>query len=225
VILLVSRFKEAMSQGNLLKDWNPQDLIRSIAKMEHGEFGRCFGSTIFLLIKLRGHPPALLEELAFTWGASHVSLDKPADDLGFFTNTIQASRVKPSMTNIDVDPKTRQPLALPAELYQQPCFLAPIQKRKGADSFLDTVTVGRTRNHDIVLRHNSVSKFHASLHIDTSGQLSVKDTGSKNKTWLKGQAIAAQTAAVSGDTVRFGSVEAIICDAATLWNTLLNATG
>lgn len=212
-----------MPQENLLKNWSPPKLIRSLIAMDYAEFERRFGRTVFLLIKLQGLPPALLEDLAFTWGPDSISLDKPADDLGFYTHTVQTAEGRTDGLNRDPVPRISIRVALPPDLYTQPCFLVPIQKREGADSFLNTVTVGRTRNHDIVLRHNSVSKFHASFCFDDDRNVSIKDAGSKNKTWLRGQPITEQTPVRSGDLLRFGSVESIVCDTGTLWSTIQNA--
>jgi hypothetical protein len=191
--------------------------------MDYAEFERRVGKTVFFIVKLRGLPPTLLEELAFTWAANNISPDKPTDDLSFHTDTIHGGGSKPSGPNSAPEASIGSRRTLPAGLYVQPCFLVPIRKREGADSFLDTVTVGRTRNHDLVLRHNSVSKFHASLYFDDDRNLHVKDAGSKNRTWHNDQPMTEQTPVVSGDALRFGSVEVVVCDAATLWHVLQNS--
>jgi hypothetical protein len=207
-----------MPRETLFANWAPEDLIQAILRTNKGEFDQRFGSTIFLVIKLRGHPPTLREDLNFIWNASNSAVDRPADDLGFFTQTFYGS---PQTGTSKLDPpglsKSR---TLPLDLIDDECFLAPIRKRKGSDSFLNTVTIGRTRNHDIVLRDSSVSKFHASLNVEGTGSLLVKDAGSKNKTRVKGVVISKQTAAVSGDEIQFGSIETVVCDAVCLWNTI-----
>jgi hypothetical protein len=108
---------------------------------------------------------------------------------------------------------------LPPELRSKQCYLVPIQKRdKG--SFLQHVSVGRARNHDIVLRHHSVSKFHAWFEVGEGGALMVKDFDSKNRTFIDEVLIEKRTGIRRGQTVRFGSVECRVTLAATLWAAL-----
>jgi pSer/pThr/pTyr-binding forkhead associated (FHA) protein len=206
-----------MSRENPLGNWNPQELIKPLLRMNRAEFDQRFGSTIFLLIKLQGHPPTLLEDLIFTWNSGSLAPERRGDDLGFFTQTASG---KAGIFNKSIDPRSNKGRILPVELFDQPCFLAPVKKRQAADNILDTVTVGRTRNHDIVLRHASVSKYHASIQFESPESLLVKDAGSKNKTWIKGEPITRQTQVVSGETLRFGTVEAVVCDADTLWSSV-----
>src|SRR5688500_18771120 len=59
---------------------------------------------------------------------------------------------------------------LPVALARASCYVVPICKRAEA-SFLHQVSVGRARNHDIVLRHRSVSKFHAWFEVTQDVQL------------------------------------------------------
>lgn len=59
-----------------------------------------------------------------------------------------------------------------------------IAKRSGA-SFNEKVTVGRTLNNDIVLRHGSVSKFHAYFTAgDVRIEYHITDVGSMNGTFV-----------------------------------------
>jgi hypothetical protein len=119
----------------------------------------------------------------------------------------------------------------PHELRTRHCYLLPIQKRdKG--SFLQHVSVGRARNHDIVLRHHSVSKFHAWFELGDeatpgagpedarTSTLMVKDFDSKNRTFVDGVLIDKRTLIRPGQTVRFGSVECRVTLPASLWTAL-----
>lgn len=108
---------------------------------------------------------------------------------------------------------------LPPELRTRHCYLVPIQKRDKT-SFLQHVSVGRARNHDIVLRHQSVSKFHAWFELGEGGTLLVKDFDSKNRTFIDGALVEKRTGLRPGQTVRFGSVECRVTLAATLWAAL-----
>lgn len=87
------------------------------------------------------------------------------------------------------------------------CFAQPIVKRAHV-SFLREVSVGRARNHDIVLRHPSVSKFHATFDVAPSGELELKDRESRNGVFVNGARIAGRVRISPGDTVKFGNVQA-----------------
>lgn len=108
---------------------------------------------------------------------------------------------------------------IPADLVRAPCHIVPIQKR-AEGSFLQHVSVGRARNHDIVLRHRSVSKFHAWFEIHDGNHLFVKDQESRNHTFVDGQQVANRVEVFPGQTVRFGSVDGRICTPESLWAAL-----
>ncbi len=108
---------------------------------------------------------------------------------------------------------------IPAELLRAPCHVIPIRKR-AEGSFLQHVSVGRARNHDIVLRHRSVSKFHAWFEIHEGTRLLVKDSESRNHTFVDGQQVANRVEVAPGQTVRFGSVDARVCTGESLWRAL-----
>src|SRR5206468_9666789 len=70
-------------------------------------------------------------------------------------------------------------------------------------------SVGRTKENDLDIDDTSVSKSHASLAINSDGNLIVADTGSTNGTFVNnvrvpyGKALPIGT----GDNVKFGMVE------------------
>jgi pSer/pThr/pTyr-binding forkhead associated (FHA) protein len=102
-------------------------------------------------------------------------------------------------------------------------FGVPLRKRKSAEAlYPDRISVGRATNKDIVLRHQSVSKFHAWFEIDSEGCFYVADAGSKNLTRINGYAIVAHdpSPVEAGDSLCFGSVEAVLCSPRALWATL-----
>jgi hypothetical protein len=93
----------------------------------------------------------------------------------------------------------------------------------GRSLYPSMITVGRTRNNDIVLPDESVSKFHAFFRDATeipggpTPALVLQDAGSRNGTTLEGQTVptARQGPAVSvatGATVRFGGVQLTFLD-------------
>jgi hypothetical protein len=98
-------------------------------------------------------------------------------------------------------------------------FIVPLGKRADAERvFSERVTIGRARNSDVVLRHESVSKFHAWFARDERNAYFVADASSHNGTWKNGVVLAGgENARVGpGDLLRFGTVEATFCDAVTL---------
>jgi hypothetical protein len=97
-----------------------------------------------------------------------------------------------------------------------PCHVIQLRKRVEA-AFLASISVGRARNHDIVLRHASVSKFHANLEIE-EGRLFVKDAGSRNHTFVNHERVLTRLEVKPGDNLRFGWVEALLCNDEAFWH-------
>jgi len=111
------------------------------------------------------------------------------------------------------------PSRLSAELLRAFCHVLPLRKRSEA-AFLRSVSVGRARNHDIVLRHRSVSKFHGSFDFDDQGRLFVRDANSSNHTFVNGRQVTERAEVHPGDNVQFGSVETHLCTTEDFWRTL-----
>jgi pSer/pThr/pTyr-binding forkhead associated (FHA) protein len=70
-------------------------------------------------------------------------------------------------------------------------------------------SVGRESVCDIVISHASLSRRHAVVTV-RSNTVTVRDLGSKNKTWVNGEAIASEMTIISGAEIRFGSVITIL---------------
>jgi hypothetical protein len=71
------------------------------------------------------------------------------------------------------------------------------------------LSIGRTKENNIVIDHTSVSKMHASLLLNSEGKLVVADTGSTNGTYLNDERIAYGKAIeiFSGDKLKFGAID------------------
>jgi hypothetical protein len=102
----------------------------------------------------------------------------------------------------------------------------PIQST-GRSPYPSMITVGRTRNNDIILPDESVSKFHAFFRDAadaTPGQpapLVLQDAGSRNGTLLDGQPVptakvGSPVTVCAGALVRFGVVQLTFLDATGL---------
>jgi len=82
----------------------------------------------------------------------------------------------------------------------------PIAKDR-TQAFPDKITVGRTLNNDLVLRHTSVSKFHGYFFVDpTTFDVTLVDAGSTNGTFVNNVRLPAMGKRVlkNGDAVSFG---------------------
>ena len=74
------------------------------------------------------------------------------------------------------------------------------------------LSVGRTRENDLVIDDHSVSKIHASLFLNSEHKLLVADTGSTNGTFVDGQRIPYGKAVEigTGTPLKFGSVDVVV---------------
>jgi hypothetical protein len=104
----------------------------------------------------------------------------------------------------------------------------PLRPRDGSGGHL--VTVGREPNHDVVVPDPSVSRFHAFVKRDASGDYAVQDAGSTNGTTVNGNSVLARgagdpTRIHPGDTVKFGRVALTFADAKAVREFALQAAG
>jgi hypothetical protein len=213
-----------------LSRWQPRELIASARTRSLADFMRSCESTIMLVVLLPEGDMELASGLAPSRAAG-----QDADGLGFRTATreLEGSGGAPrdlSSTMVGEVVLPRRPLRestprgfgeqtaerLPANLARTTCYVVPISKRSDM-SFLQHVSLGRARNHDIVLRHRSVSKFHAWFEVGLDGTLAVKDCDSRNHTFVNEERVTERAAVRAGDMVRFGSVEARVCTAEGIW--------
>jgi hypothetical protein len=87
-------------------------------------------------------------------------------------------------------------------------FVASLEK-SGRNTFQGMITVGRSTNNDIVLNHDSISKFHGVFRCDTqSGEFKFTDVGSSNGTFIHGRRIEANAPqpVASGTAINFAGV-------------------
>lgn len=85
----------------------------------------------------------------------------------------------------------------------------------------DRVSIGRARNCDAVIRHQSVSKLHAHFRVD-GGQATLSDLGSRVGTFVGGKRLEKDSPkpVKPGAHVRFGDVAGNLFDAPGLWSAL-----
>lgn len=203
-------------------DWFPARVLGQFGQMPQRDFLNSFGNTLFLLVRVPDQGGPLCTALASTSTLATEGPSGSGGDTGQMDfQTCFAADVSPDVLSdvwkhaADGD-KEREQLQRLRELN---IFVTALRKRDGG-GFLEKITVGRTRNHDVVLRDQSVSKFHASFQPRDDGSITVRDMGSKNKTRVNGAIIEQATVITPGDAVTFGSVETFLCSAAGLWATL-----
>ena len=68
------------------------------------------------------------------------------------------------------------------------------------------ISIGRSNDNDMVLKDDSISRFHSELHLTRDGHFAVTDLDSLNKTFVNGQDVKT-TALNSGDRLKLGEVE------------------
>ncbi len=143
----------------------------------------------------------------FTQGVKlSASFDKFADEDG-----------REAAVNVTVPDLKNVILSAPPEIQAEPekeIFIAEFvvnDKPKRVElAFSDKqrLSVGRTKENDLVIDDQSISKIHASLILNSDKQLMVADTGSTNGTFINGQRIAygKGISIKDGDKLNFGTV-------------------
>ena len=99
-------------------------------------------------------------------------------------------------------------------------LVLPVRKIQG--SFPSMITVGRTRNNDVVLADPMISKFHAYFRF-ADGSWSLADAGSVNGTRIGDTTLPPKgppTPLQFGDRVSFGDRVLTFLDAAGTWSAL-----
>jgi hypothetical protein len=210
-----------------LAEWQPREMVSSARQQTLEAFAAECETPFLLLVRLDDVSSELAVGLQ-----SQEPREQGRDGLGFRTvqrnissviESLEAARKNKALS----EPRnTLRPAArpsgvslLPARLSGCTCFALPLRKRSEA-AFLRSVSVGRARNHDIVLRHRSVSKFHGSFDFDDDGRLFVRDANSSNHTFVNGQQIREPAEVHPGDQVQFGSVETHLVRTEDFWRTL-----
>ncbi len=101
--------------------------------------------------------------------------------------------------------------------------LVVVPVRKVHDLFPHMITVGRTRNNDVVLEDVLISKFHAFFRQKAGGNWELCDAGSANGTRVGDVALPAKGAGVAlpfGARVGFAQLEFQFLDAGACWDAL-----
>jgi hypothetical protein len=198
----------------------PERVIADAAAAEERFLAR-YGDTQFLLVKLQPGLDALELGLTTIQRSAVQRVQPSIRVMGFET----AILTEEQLTTCSFDENATDAVRidrlrwlLRADRY----FVMPMRKRTDDATFLDRVSVGRATNKDIVLRHTSVSKFHAWFEMDEHGSIYVADADSTNGTLLGGKKLAARelTRVSPGEPLRFGSVECLCSSPSEFWRAL-----
>jgi hypothetical protein len=197
-------------------DLRPRALAERLRSMTREDVAAAYEVPL-LLVRAEGDGGELLESLE---ALVETGVARVAPGMGFYTASTER---RPARTRSVPPPPMLAPQSILVRIVRAPHVAVPLGKRPDAGSaFSERVGVGRARNSDVVLRHASVSKFHAWFTRDDDNQYFVTDASSRNGTWRNGAPLAGgqSTRVTNGDLLRFGDVEATFCDAVTLWEVL-----
>jgi hypothetical protein len=209
------------SSSIALQNLAPAGLVETVLSLDQKAFLDAYGDTFILLVRVGQASSELAATLGATAprGRESVAATPIAGPMDFETMTYRKDFAAMHDKHAEPDQLARAIEALPH-------FAVLLRKRVGGDTaYKDRISVGRARNKDIVLRHPSVSKFHGWFEVDERATFYFTDADSKNRTRVNGTTLFARerSAIQSGDTLRFGSVEAFLCNPQTFW-TAVHAT-
>jgi hypothetical protein len=214
----------AFAEAAWIDGISPAELVRAAQRSSEVAFLREFGDAPFLAIRVTDDTATVTAVLDATLAGAEMRVARPIAAMGFHTEMasgkelamLQAGLRRPS-------PREDGDDALLRAFTEASHYLVPLKKRTDVDAaFSDRISVGRAPNKDIVLRHASISKFHAWFQMDEMSQVYVADAGSKNGTRLDGQRLPARdpVQAKTLAVVAFGSVEGMLVDAEALFRVL-----
>ena len=199
---------------------SPARVIEDASSSEDRFLAR-YGDTQLLLVKLQPGTDALEMGLSVSQRSALARVQPSIRVMGFETQVLGEDQIR----EMSISPARRADMRIDSMhwlLRGDRYFVMPLRKRTDDPTFLDRVSVGRATNKDIVLRHASVSKFHAWFEMDDTNALYVADADSTNGTTLNAKKLPPRelVRVNSGDQVLFGSIECVASDPADFWRAL-----
>ena len=189
----------------------PQRLLHDVVHSSQPAFVANHGDIHYLAVSTAGNLPELLEGLELLRGEAKPA--RPLSAMAFKTNAGARGN----------GPNSIRPTAMvdPVEVLASGQYhFIQIGKRGDLDgAFPERISIGRAANKDIVLRHESVSKFHGWFEVDSAMVLYVVDAGSTNHTVVRSRQLMARARepVPPGTPIRFGTIETLVVDAESLW--------
>jgi hypothetical protein len=206
-----------LAQAVKLAGLLPAELGAQLRRHDRESFVAVNKDVPFLLVRVTNPDDALVPGLALCTSGGR--LPPSPTPLSFMT----AARTPESTAR----PRTQfTPVILRTLLGSAFFYAVPVRKRTdGGKAYAHRLSVGRASNNDVVLRDESISKFHAWFETEDEGAYFVTDARSKNTTRVNGRVLVAQHAERlrAGDRIHFGGIEVIFCPAETLWDAVCGA--
>lgn len=199
----------------------PADLVQSVVRFVESAFVGEYGHAPWLVIRLPNGDEGMAATLRAQNDAYRPSA-KPPPPLEFHTQAASNAQLR-MMVEQRARAEKEPDIDGLARFITDRSYVTAVRKRLDPEGPLgDRVLIGRAMNKDIVLRHSSISKFHAYFETTETGEWSVADAGSKNGTTLNGKRLTQREPMnlANGDRVTFGSIETLFLDARTVWRLL-----
>jgi len=196
-----------------LGQWRPTKIVEAASRGTMAEFVEGLGTAALLLVKVDNFNSKVAR------GLSGISEHPPAPASVAASMLTSRANTKLIVARIEEARKlhgSRRRSLL--TLMLEPRYLVPIRQRGTPDRRRPAlISVGRSRDQDVVLRDPSVSKIHALFRRDAQG-LYLCDSSSRNGTFVNGVVTTEHEVPVEhGDEVRFGELETLICGTENLW--------
>ena len=164
--------------------WKPRRFVDAAVRTSLPGFVAAYGSRMFLLVDVRHAPASLMSGLDAISDLGSLPPPAGADDLVSTVVAEDEADVATAATEvINYGAIRRTAAQIARRLANQERFVLPLAKRVD-NAVTNKITVGRTANNDIMLKHGSISKFHATF--EEADRLLLRDADSKNGTSVNG---------------------------------------
>jgi hypothetical protein len=196
---------------------SPPQLVRASVYLSEQAFAQAYGAAPIMAIGVPPGHDAMAAGLDFMVGGA--GMEKAARELGrgdLHTSLLEQREA------VHSPPETLDLAGLVQRLASGHRHLVWVARRPTSTASRgNRISLGRALSADIILRHSSISKFHAYVGQE-DGTWHLVDAESKNGTLLNGARLAPRRreALEIGDQISFGSIEAVFLDAGTLWRVL-----
>lgn len=206
-----------------LTSWAPRDFVDRAGRKPLGDLARDCGARFVLVVPVGDPNSDIAQGLASSASARN------SERAGLSFRTLQGDAS--SVMGASLRKATKSFMAahtwdvpgayvpIPRHLLESACHVMPISKRSG-EPFLERISVGRVNGHDIVLRHPSVSKFHAWFEAPEDGHLYVGDAGSRNYTYVNGERITDRFRVQPGAKLTLGMLDVHVYTLESFWKAL-----